>query len=1070
MKGSILDFLPSYPDIDDPKLSYEILRRKEFYDLQLGHTEDIPTTTDTPLLTQKIESRAFNPHTPYPGEIIFAEPGTGKTCTTEFIINTFLESPYFRALIISPGDVLLKNFAKDISKKCATSKFTVKFEGSILEKKRGSALSKCEKNLDKKACINDLLKAGEEKASTKKVVKTYDMKTFSEIFVAIRNMKDEDIKALYSHRIIFIDEAHLLRNEENAKEKYYDDLVRLVEVAEGIRLFSLTGTPIWDKTEDLASLVNLYLEEKDRLKTGAAFNKTYITKDNKINESAIPALRKAFHGRISFLRSLSSSARKDFMGVTSPWMKHMAIFPVAMSGFQNKITELLETEEKKLDTGLKSKSREASNFVGPDYKIVKGKVEYITENEVVVPLYGSEFYEKAITFNKDLKSYVYTSPEYLGIISDNLSEYSTKLSFIADYSDENPNEVMWIYNKSVKTGSGVINDALILSALKKGKKPRFLWAKTIDELKRPSEVPKFIVISSEFGTFNNPEIITKALEIVSSPENKYGKLCKMVFGTKKSVLGLTIKNARCAIIKYPHWNTSEIDQALARTARVGSAANFEDEKERYLKVFLLASVKEDDETGINKGKGYPKNVAFSKDKTIDVIIYQTAERKDYISKQFYRLMKEGAWNCAVNYGRNVLVTDTEGSRFADYTTVNYRCEGFPEENIDKSGKVWKYKIPSNQIIASNYNAFYGVNFELLENLRVLFRNYGCLKLEDVRKLVTAEELVLLGTLKYMIEKNLEIKDRFGFVRYLEEDSDIYFLKESQNKTSFYDSYYTNNPIINEPLKITDVVEHFQLEEDKTLVEKFCSKKGGDFIEFLNTVHYKTKVLLVEQLALDDLKKAMDMFPSNIFQTKSFAWHNFYQIESKGIGYATKPKSLIRILDGDGWRFIQSDWEFEQTKETQTVELLPFNEEFSNKIQLFATIDSSGFKIKDMRKTKQNSAGTTCTFIKIDVLLSMIWTLHINGSKILDEKATNPKVLKKYQTEGLKGIRKSLEELKADVILNNIYGGEVKNIPKASEENKNVLMMMMELTVLKKNKLCEFIKKWFEKEGLVKLKA
>lgn len=1069
MKGSILDYLPSYPDIDDPKLSYEILRRKEFNDLQLGPTEEIPTTTDTPLTTQKIESRAFNPHTPYPGEIIFAEPGTGKTCTTEFIIDTFLNSPHFRALIISPGEVLLKNFAKDIAKKCATSKFTVKFEGSILEKKRGSALSKCEKKPDKKACISELLKAGEEKASTKKVIKTYDMKAFNEIFVAIRKMKDEEIKAHYSHRIIFIDEAHLLRNEENAKEKYYDDLLRLVEVAEGTRLFLLTGTPIWDKTEDLASLINLFLKKKDRLKTGYEFNRTYITKDNKLNPSAIPALRKAFHGRVSFLRSLSSTARRDFIGVTSPWMKYMTIFPVAMSGFQKKTTKRLETEEKDLDTGLKSKSREASNFVGPDYKMVNGELVFIERNDVIVPLYGSEFYNKVIIYDKDT-GYKYVSQEYLETISTNLIEYSTKLSFIADYSDENPNEVMWIYNKSVKTGSGVINDALLLAALKNGKKPRFLWAKTIEDLKRPSNIPKFIVISSELGTFNTAEMITKALEIVSSPENKYGKLCKMIFGTKKGVLGLTIKNARCAIIKYPHWNTSEIDQALARTLRVGSAANFEDENERYLKVFLLASVKADAKTGLNKGKGYPKDVAFSKDKTIDVVVYETAEKKDYISKQFYRLMKEGAWNCAVNYERNVLATDTEGSRFADYTTVNYRCEGFPEENIDKSGKVWKYKVPSNQIIASNYNTFYGVNFDLLENLRVLFRNYGCLKLEDIRKLVTAEELVLLGTLKYIIEKNLEIKDRFGFIRYLEEDSDVYFLKESQNKTSFYDSYYTNNPIINEPLKITDVVEHFQLEADKDLVEKFCSKKGGDFVKFLNTLHYKTKVVLIEQLALDDLKKAMEMFPSNIFQTKAFAWHNFYQIESKGIGYATKPKALIRILDGNEWRYIQSDWEFEQTKETQTVELLPFNEEFSNKLQLFATVDSSGFKIKDMSKTKQNSAGTTCTFIKIDVLLSIIWTLHINGSKILQEKATNPKVLKKYESEGLKGIRNALEELKTDVALSSVYGGKVANIPKASEENKNVLMMMMELTVLKKNKLCEFIRKWFEKEGLVKLKA
>lgn len=1072
MLNSVLDFLPSYPDISNPKLSYEILRRKEFYDIRLGPSENIPTTPDTPLDTQKIESRAFNSHTPYSGEIVFAEPGTGKTCTTEFIIDTFISSPLHKALIIAPSDTLFTNFITDIAKKCASLKFKVKFEGSKLEKKKKKAEENCKQKENKIACIEAQLKADETKQSLKGVKKAYDVQTFHELFTKVKDMKEDEIKTRFNHRVIFIDEAHLLRNDEKTKETYYDAILRLVDIAEGIRLFLLTGTPIWDKVEDLASLINLLLPREKRLKTGHAFTREYI-KGTKINSNAVKELRAAFHGRISFLRTLSAAVDREFVGVTAPWLEHIKVYPVAMSGFQKEISETLALEEKgqngrQVDSGFKVKSREASNFVAPDYKENSKSLTFNEKGGSAVPLYGSEFYKKAIKHDAS-GDYKYNNAEYLTHISENIGEYSNKLAFIAEYSETHPTEVMWVYNKSVKTGGGVINDSLILSALKTetGKK-RFYWAKKLDDLRQPSNVPRFIVISSEPGTFNTPDSATKALEIVSSPENKYGKLCKIVFGSKRGALGLNIRNVRCSMIKFPHWNFSEIDQALARALRFGSYANFEDEKEKYLKVLLLASVKEFDgkSGGVNKGKGFPKDVSFDKEETVDLTIYKTAEKKDYLSKQFYRLMKEGAWNCAANYGRNVLSTDVEGSRFADYTTVNYKCEGFPEEHIDKSGKVWKYNVPSNEIITANYNSFYSVDADIVTSLKELFRNYGCLQFQDIKRLVVVDELALLGTLKYMIEKNVEIKDRFGFTRYLDEDSDVYYLKATQTKSTFYDSYYVNYPIVNERLAMEDVVEYLQLEEDKLKVKKFCKSDDDDFVAFVNSLNYKTKVYLIEELAINNLEKAFELFPHNVFQSEHFVWHNLYQIESKGIKYAKKPIAFVRILENGKWRFIQKGWELDQLSAVQSkAKPLPFNEELSSKLGVFATIDTVGFKIKDTTKPKDTS-GTLCAYISKDTMFSWIWSFHQKGTDILETKFSIPSVSKLYESKGGEAIKTALKGKVAqgsDVL----YGGDEANLNKLSDQT---LVAMLSLVNSKKPKICEFLEGWFMKNGLVKVKA
>ncbi len=1134
-KVDILNYLPSYPAIDDPEFIYKISRLEEMQKLKLSSFENVPIGTDTPLMSQALEQRMFNPHTPYPGEIVFHGMGTGKTCTAEFIIDTFKDSPAYKAVIISPSDMLMQAFASDIAKKCATQKFKVKFTGDLYEKKVETATAIAKKKSHSRdevvEQINVHIKKSEDRASTKKVKKTYHMMTIADLIKITKQENSSMIKE-FSHTLVFIDEAHLIRKDTKGG---YNAILKFLQNIVGARVFLLTGTPIWDKVEDIASLINLLLPMDLHLKTGVEFSKYIDDKDN-LTLSAVSEFKKAFKGRVSFLREMLSSASRNYKGVTAPWLKHMVIFPVAMGVYQEqhvdeiveKTKELALNDKKEVnpknldeigyenwniedynemvkrerknkailidtknstkaneaiksfrqamaDTGFQINAREATSFIAPDYSIVNKKV--ITTDDK--PLYGKDFQDRAIVWNNDNKVWSYRDAEYLKYIKHNIDKFANKLEFIIDHALSHRNEVGWIYNKSVDTGSGVINYALILQELKDDNGNRqFIWAKTLADVKRKTNIPKFIVISSKEGTFNTPNSITEVLEFISSKENRYGEYCQFVFGTKKASLGLTLKNARWAIVSTLHWNESELDQALARIYRVGSHDNFDKPEEKYVNIYILASVKKANtapnrattknittkevDKGYAQGKGFPVYASFTDYTTVDIEMAKVAEHKDYLSAQIYRIMKEESWNCAIAYGRNVLETDIPYSRFAGYNDINYTCDGYPEEFIDKSSKVWNYTVPTDEVIKSNYNLFYSIDLSLIESFKELFRNYGALEFKSICTLVSNDMITIMGTLKHMIETNVSILDRYGFTRYLEEDRNVFFLKNTLSKQPFTDSYYISNPIMNENIRLEDADEYRQLINDNDKIKNVCSSSARSddvLVTLVESVNYKTKIFLIEELAVHDLERALKMFPKILHMSHNFVWHDLYQVEEKGIKYAKKEKNQIRLLAQGVWRFAHKGWELDEIEqdkevaESQATISNNFDKDLSMKIRLEGNITNAGFVIKDLDTATGKTLGMACSpsWTK-NRLYELIWNLSIYKMEQHKPTTSDPQ---KERVNLAKNIGK-VERI--------IYGGDVANIAGLTDDDVAILNGYLRMN---KAKLCEIVHAWFFKENLIK---
>ena len=73
----------------------------------------------------------------------------------------------------------------------------------------------------------------------------------------------------------------------------------------------MSGTPMVDKPCEIASVMNLILDKDNQLPSGAEFDRKYM------NENVLKPdtdLKSKLHGKVSFLKSMQSNVKKEFVG------------------------------------------------------------------------------------------------------------------------------------------------------------------------------------------------------------------------------------------------------------------------------------------------------------------------------------------------------------------------------------------------------------------------------------------------------------------------------------------------------------------------------------------------------------------------------------------------------------------------------------------------------------------------------------------------------------------------------------------------------------------------------------
>lgn len=584
--------------------------------------------------------------------------------------------------------------------------------------------------------------------------------------------------------------------QPNPRGTSYDHLWRLLHVVTGCRVLLLTGTPIWDQAFEFAQVLNLLLPADEQLPSAMGeFNACFFARGpgGRLELRNERILEEAMRGRISFLRPPASMTRREEVGTKQPWLKLTTVYPDAMSEFQAEVARRAWKEKKTVPTQRQGRvatkevaggealreARDAANFVYP--KFVEG-----AQDEKGRPVYkegefGTAAFKKwvrEVTKGKDADIVRYRLKSPLDkVVKPDLRKLSAKFASIIGHIEAAPEELVFVYTDEFVQGAGAILLGLCLEKFGFRRLVSGLGVFCEDGRIALPKKPRYIVVTSASQTTSSAVELGRLKQLYNHPENRHGEYIRVIIGSEKVAHGLSFKNFRQVHVLAAPWNLSSVDQALGRIFRYRSHLAL-DPNERYARVFRHVAVERGHYAA---GEGFPADAAFAETETVDIHAYRIAEGKEEAKALISRVWKRMAFDCALNYSRNVQPTDVPGSADCDYRECNYVCADFPPGLVDQAADPFRYEIPPELVDRTTYDLLYAgdESRELAEEVKAYFaevRPFASLQELAVDLAVPAEQgRVLLATLDRMIGERAEMRDKFGFPCYLKEDRDTYFL-------------------------------------------------------------------------------------------------------------------------------------------------------------------------------------------------------------------------------------------------------------------------------------------------------
>jgi hypothetical protein len=397
--SDILEFLPVYSNIkkesNDILNTYNdfeksIYNKKEFLNEKIIKNE--PPSKDKLSKSQKFIKNFLSSYTPYDQILLFHEMGVGKSRASIGAIENIKKEKYSfdGAVIIAKGTNLLDNYKNEITE--YTDDYYPPNYNFLSEKL-------------KKRRLNASLK------------KFYDFRTFETFSNELAGFNDEKIKQEFSNKIIVIDEVHnitedlskntsniwyynekdknwvnpLSNEKSNEKPKninkkwqvlldkdnrityknirslnpvqyihpynvnVYKEIHRLLHLVKNCKVIVMSGTPMNDSFQEIASLMNLILPLNNQLPVKKDFIKLFFDKSGdfyNVKKDKIKDLKEKFKGRVSYLKAVTSEIQKTFEGEKVQNLKYFTTFPLIMKDKQSEIYKEVIVKDSKQFTNV----------------------------------------------------------------------------------------------------------------------------------------------------------------------------------------------------------------------------------------------------------------------------------------------------------------------------------------------------------------------------------------------------------------------------------------------------------------------------------------------------------------------------------------------------------------------------------------------------------------------------------------------------------------------------------------------------------------------------------------------
>ena len=335
-----------------------------------------------------------------------------------------------------------------------------------------------------------------------------------------------------------------------------------------------------------------------------------------------------------------------------------------------------------------------------------------------------------------------------------LADYSCKYAFVIDRLEEASakGELSMVYSDLIQ-GSGLLMLAKLLD--QRG------WSSS------PRQRRSYIVLTSCISEAKKQHL----LGLFNSAENARGEIINALLGSRVITEGFTLRNVIHEHILTPHWNYGETSQVIARGWRNSHHELIAMGLRPVVHIYQYAAV----------ARTFP---------SIDLIMYNISEKKDFQINKIVQLVKESAFDCYLFKERNECGED--GERDCQYRSCKFTCDGEPREGDAFS-------------ITRNYDLhFYTGSTEWTRHLgwlRDLFRSRWCVTWSEFETMLLLDvtRMQLVQLIKHVVNTYVVMVNPRGnasHVRY--DDTGVYLTTlYDRKRANFYDyllSKYESKPM------------------------------------------------------------------------------------------------------------------------------------------------------------------------------------------------------------------------------------------------------------------------------------
>lgn len=1000
----IEDFLPKYPYIssyqnDDLEIlnpyrvpfNDAIVSKKEFSELKLEKNERIQGGQYN---HQKIISRFLASMTPYNEILLFHEMGTGKTCTAIGAIEQLRydkHSNINNAIILARGRNLLKNFAQELIFTCTGGKYIPENYERLSDLERSHRINKITSEF-------------------------YSFFTFEIFAKNITNLSDDEIVKRFSNSIIILDEVHNIREKEEVTRSereqllfrqdplyVYKQIHRFLHLVKESKIILLSGTVMKDDPSEFASIINLILPLSNQFSVDN-FNLEYF-ENNKFKPDKVQDFTDKIRGRTSYLKAMSSDVKKVFNGQKLGSLQHFLVYPDWMSDFQS--MHYSNARERDLsERSIFISSRQASLFVFPDGS------------------YGSEGFDRyisskgrggAMTFslNSELIKLI-RGPNY-NIQLKNLAKYSSKYAATIGNIISTPKTKALVYSKFV-SGGGAILFSKILE----------LFGFSRANGNETTKSPRYAILTTQTSNQNKIQAIINRF---NNEDNLDGEFISVIIGSDVISEGFTLKNIRQEFILTPHWNFSETSQVIARGWRIGSHHSLikRGDKDLKVNVYLQTSI--------------PSNSIPS----IDLVMYEKSEQKDYLMKQIEYLVKTTSFDCPLTYDRNRVSLIYNNTRDCEYNKCDYKCDG----TILETDKI-------------TYNLYYISSQIVKKRLLDYFKTENFITFSKLFSLLNELSIFeIVYSVKSLIDTDFKIYNKYGQVSYLRVCTDFLFITTDvkTRNDDIFATYYTTNNIIGNCESFDDINETIYEERIPNMIQTLFDFSTEEIMipEIMSALPEKIQVFILQsciKARFQKLKKNYQPRENILNQYKGFYSSFVFDSTEWWIVWMYKERYGITCFNGGEWRdYLTQPQEFidfvnhtiSKTKDRLLKSPVGFYGLYNPQLNDFCLRDvKSVTSGKDLRKI---AVGKRCVDFKYGTLLNLL---------VKDIKAPY-KPVDYLSPLNDRELLKALKEKKVDFTRDPTH---------TDFENTETMKRYLYWSDRKRPELCKHIQIWMEENDLV----